>query len=315
MRRAPLIGRVRAGGTSGRGGAGGAGGRSGGGDAGGAGGAGASIGLVAACHPLPTAAVTAFATATAFVAGLGGARTALLGAAVLLGQLSVGWCNDYVDRDRDRRAERPEKPIVRGAVSQRAVGGAAAGAAAACVPLSLLLGLRPGAVHLLAVAAAWAYNLRLKSTLISPLPYLVSFALVPPTLVAASLPGSPAVRWPVALATGVLGVSAHFANTVGDEQADRRTAVRGLPQRLGPQRSIVVSSVTLVLGGVLLLLGTAASWSALAGGAGMAIGVAGGALALRYPTAGSRLAFRLNLAAAALLVLAFLGSGSRLIAR
>jgi len=271
------------------------------------------IGLVDAAHPLPTAAVTTFAAATALAAGLSLGRTALLAVAVLAGQLSIGWCNDYVDRGRDRVAGRVGKPIVRGAVSDRLVGAAMVTAAAACVPLSLLLGLRPGLVHLLAVASAWTYNLRLKFTVLSPLPYFVSFALVPPVLVAASLPGSPALRWPVALATGVLGVSAHFANTVGDEQADQSTAVRGLPQRLGPRRSILASSAALVIGGVLLLLGSrAASWSGVAGAAGMGVGVGGGVLAQRQGATGSRRAFRLNIAAAALLVLAFLGAGSRL---
>lgn len=273
------------------------------------------LGLVQACHPLPTAAVTAFAAAAALAAGLSAGRTALLAAAVLAGQLSVGWCNDYVDRGRDRVAARAEKPIVRGAVPDRVVGATAVTAAAACLPLSLLLGVRPGLVHLVAVASAWSYNLRLKFTPLSPLPYLVSFGLVPPVMVAASLPGSPPVRWPVALATGVLGVSAHFANTVGDERADRRTAVRGLPQRLGPRRSILVSSGALVVGGVLLLVGTRLpAWGAGAGVAGIVIGAAGGVLAGRRRVEGSRAAFRLNLAATALLVLAFLGTGSRLTA-
>jgi len=276
---------------------------------------GVPLGLVRACHPLPTAAVTVFAATTALAAGLGAGRTALLAAAVLAGQLSVGWCNDYVDRGRDRVAGRAEKPIVRGAVPDRVVGAAAVTAAAACLPLSLLLGVRPGLVHLVAVASAWSYNLRLKFTPLSPLPYLVSFGLVPPVMVAASLPGSPPVRWPVALATGVLGVSAHFANTVGDERADRRTAVRGLPQRLGPRRSILVSSGALVVGGVLLLVGARLpAWGAGAGVTGIVIGAAGGVLAGRRRVEGSRAAFRLNLAATALLVLAFLGTGSRLTA-
>ncbi len=268
-----------------------------------------------ACHPLPTAAVTTFAAATALAAGLGVGRVALLSGAVLTGQLSVGWCNDYVDRGRDRMGQRAEKPIVRGLVSDRAVARAVAAAVTACVPLSLLLGVRPGMVHLAAVASAWSYNLRLKFTRVSPLPYFVSFALVPPVLVAASLPGSLAVRWPVALATGVLGVSAHFANTVGDEQADRRTGVRGLPQRLGPRRSILASSGALVLGGGLLLAGPGlAPASALAGAAGMLVGIGGGVVALRRPQESPGAAFRLNLAATGLLVLAFLTSGSRLTA-
>ena len=52
--------------------------------------------LAAASHPAPTAVVTVLAVA--LVAGLGApvATVLLVGAAVLAGQLSVGWSNDCV---------------------------------------------------------------------------------------------------------------------------------------------------------------------------------------------------------------------------
>ena len=55
---------------------------------------------------------------------------------------------------------------------------AALAAAAACVVLSLALGWRAGLTHVAAVAVAWAYNARLKSTPWSWLPYAVSFGLL-----------------------------------------------------------------------------------------------------------------------------------------
>src|ERR671932_339878 len=61
-------------------------------------------GLVLACHPLPTVAVTAFATAFAAAVGLPAGRVALVALAVLLGQLSIGWGNDWVDAPRDAAA-------------------------------------------------------------------------------------------------------------------------------------------------------------------------------------------------------------------
>ena len=124
-------------------------------------------GLVRASHPEPTVAVTAIATALAVSAGLG-ARSLLVGAAFLAGQLSVGWSNDALDAARDRRNDRRDKPVARGEVSERAVWTAASLAATAAVPLSLALGLRAGLLHLAAVAVAWAYNARLKATLLSP---------------------------------------------------------------------------------------------------------------------------------------------------
>jgi 4-hydroxybenzoate polyprenyltransferase len=86
-------------------------------------------------------------------AGIHG-RAALLGAAVLVGQLSVGWSNDAIDAPLDSAAGRPDKPIATGAISRRTVAWCAGTAAVADVPLSLALGWRAGLAHLLAVGLA-----------------------------------------------------------------------------------------------------------------------------------------------------------------
>ena len=91
----------------------------------------------------------------------------------------------------------------------------------------------PGIAHLAAVALAWSYNLGLKRTVVSPLPYAVAFGLVP-VVVAAMLPGAPAPVDVLIIAGVACGVAAHFANTVGDAAEDAMTGVRGLPQRIGP---------------------------------------------------------------------------------
>ena len=54
-------------------------------------------GLLRACHLQPTLAVTAISTALALSVGRGVGALAVL-FAVLAGQLSVGWSNDYLDR-------------------------------------------------------------------------------------------------------------------------------------------------------------------------------------------------------------------------
>ncbi len=271
--------------------------------------------LVVATHPLPTLAVTLFTAAAAAAVGVAAGRTVLVALAVLSGQLSVGWSNDWIDRERDRRAGRLDKPIARGDLAAGTVGRAAVLALAACVPLSAALGRLPGVVHLIAVASAWAYNAGLKTTVLSPLPYLVSFGLVPPVLVALVLPGAPLPRWSVPVATALLGVSAHFANTVGDEAADTATAVRGLPQRLGPRRSVLVSAGLLVLAAPVLLLGTAPGPVPLAAAAASAGGGVTACLLVlaRRPTT-PHVAFRINIASAALLAVAFLTAGSALTA-
>ena len=45
----------------------------------------------------------------------------LVAAAVLAGQLSVGWLNDYLDADRDRAVRRADKPVVTGALTIGAI--------------------------------------------------------------------------------------------------------------------------------------------------------------------------------------------------
>ncbi|MFL6075640.1 MAG: UbiA family prenyltransferase [Mycobacteriales bacterium] len=201
--------------------------------------------LVASSHPEPAVAVTAVVVALS--AGVGRDVPGLFaaGSAVLAGQLSVGWANDYVDRDRDAATGRTDKPVATGAVSPRAVRAAALVAVAACVPLSLLSGLVAGLLHLVAVAFAWAYNLGLKSTPVSVLPYAVAFGIAPAFAVT-GLPSHPAPPvWLVATGS-LLGSGAHFANTLPDLAGDAATGVRGLPHRLGRTGSAVAAGVLLL---------------------------------------------------------------------
>jgi heme o synthase len=265
--------------------------------------------LLRACHPEPTAVVTVVSVALAVSVGRGTAGALAVGAAVLAGHLSVGWSNDYLDRDRDVSAGRADKPVAVGTVRAQAVGAAAVGAAAATVPLSLLSGALAGTLHVLAVASAWMYNLRLKSTPYSPLPYTVSFGLLP-AFVTAGLPGHPVVGWLVA-AGALLGSGAHFANVLPDLDDDLRTGVRGLPHRVGAGTSRVAAAVLLLAASAVLAFGPPGPPGLLGAGAvtvAAAVGL-GGLLLGRRP--GSRAAFRAVLLVAAVDVLLLLGTGRR----
>lgn len=92
-----------------------------------------------------------FVTALAVAAGHGVAGAAAVGAAVLAGQLSVGWCNDAADALRDTVCGRTDKPVAEGRLSARAVATAARTALVLCVPLSLL----SGAARLRRIWRAW----------------------------------------------------------------------------------------------------------------------------------------------------------------
>src|SRR4051794_23977791 len=93
----------------------------------------AALDLALACHPGPTVAVTVFAAAMALGAGAPAGTTTLVTLAVLAGQLSIGWSNDWVDAARDAAVGRTDKPVGGGRLAVRTVRAAAWSAAAACV--------------------------------------------------------------------------------------------------------------------------------------------------------------------------------------
>ncbi|MFD5100012.1 UbiA family prenyltransferase [Streptomyces albidochromogenes] len=212
----------------------------------------AVAGLLTACHLGATLAVVALVTAMAAAGGQDTAGCARVAAAVLAGQLSVGWSNDAVDAARDAAAGRRGKPVVAGVVGVAAVRLAAVTALALCVPLSLACGLLAGTVHLAGVAAGWAYNLRLKATAMSWLPYAVGFAALP-AFVSLGLPGRAWPPWWIAVAAALLGVGAHLADVLPDIGDDLATGVRGWPQRLGPVRARLLLPVPLVAATALLV--------------------------------------------------------------
>lgn len=273
--------------------------------------------LVRASHAAPTAAVTVFGAALAVGAGAGPGRAALVGSAVLAGQLSVGWSNDWIDAARDVAAGRADKPVVAGAVSARGLRAAAWVALAACVPLSLACGPVAGAAHLVAVALAWAYNARLKATAWSWLPYAGAFALLPVFAVLAA-PGRPNPAWWVPATGALLGVGAHLANALPDLEDDAATGVRGLPHRLGRARAGVAAPAVLALGVACALVGLRPDPVAGAGGvlvvaagaAAVGLAATAGVVALRAPR--SRAPFALSMAVAGVCVALLAAAGTDL---
>lgn len=211
-------------------------------------------GLVVAAHAGPALAVTVLSGLLALAQGLDTPQTVLVVAAVLTGQLSVGWSNDLVDRDRDRRAGRGDKPLATGEASVPVVRACCIAAVVACVSLSLALGPAAGLLHLACVASAWAYNLGLKATVWSWAPYAVSFGGL--TAVVTLADGeAPPWWWPVGAA--LLGVGAHLLNVLPDLADDAATGVRGLPHRLGRRWIGPVAAVVLVAATVVVLVGAA----------------------------------------------------------
>jgi 4-hydroxybenzoate polyprenyltransferase len=269
--------------------------------------------LALSCHPVPTVAVTALSAGLAALAHNSPGRAFALVAAVLTGQLSIGWSNDWIDAARDRASQRSDKPAALGAVPASTVAKAAWIALILSVVLSILLGHRSGTAAILILISGWAYNLGLKATVWSWLPYAIAFGALP---VAATLNG-PGSHWPGwwAMAAGAsLGVAAHVANVLPDLATDAATGVRGFPHRLGARKASTAGPVLLVIATGLIVFGpaghpSAPGWAAMA--ASVIIGAAALTTALRARTLGQQY-FLATIAVAVIDLALFATSGGQL---
>ncbi|KAJ8142487.1 hypothetical protein OY671_004375 [Metschnikowia pulcherrima] len=259
-------------------------------------------GLVVASHLPPTVMVTAFALALSAGIGAGARTTTLVALAVLTGQLSVGWSNDWLDARRDVAVGRADKPVVTGLVTAATSRAAALVALGACVVSSLATGSSPGAVHVVAVGVAWSYNASLKATWWSWAPYAVSFGSLAVFVVSAAPGAGRPAPWAVAAAAS-LGVGAHVANTSPDLEDDAATGVRGSPHRLGRRASSVFAPVSLAAASALVVLAPPTppgpvTWAS--GAVAVVLALAAGAVGVVRPR--SRAPFALSMAVAGVCV-------------
>jgi 4-hydroxybenzoate polyprenyltransferase len=162
------------------------------------------------------------------------------------------------------------------------------------------------------VLSAWAYNLGLKATVLSWLPYAFSFGMIPAV---ATLSASPP-RWPAAwaLAAGaLLGVAAHLADVLPDLGDDVATGIRGLPHRIGARATALAAAAILLTASAVILFGPAGQpgpwrWAGLTA----AVLVAGAAARLAYRDPSSRRFFQAVILIATLDLVSFAFSGIRL---
>lgn len=269
-------------------------------------------GLVSSCHPIPTVAVTAISCALAALADNSALRVAMVTAAVFAGQLSIGWSNDAIDAERDRRSQRADKPVATGAVPLAVVARAGGFALVLAIALSAVLGPPAGGAALLIVAAGWAYNAGLKATFWSWVPYAIAFGSLPAVATLARPDHAFPAAWAVA-AGASLGVAAHLANVAPDLADDLATGVRGLPHRLGQRGTSVLGPALLAAAGVVVFVGAGPAHSRWRL-ATLAVSLCAAAAAAVIATRGQpgRRYFLVTLAAAGLDVVLFGLSGHRL---
>jgi 4-hydroxybenzoate polyprenyltransferase len=172
--------------------------------------------------------------------------------AIFAGQLVVGWSNDFIDAPLDIAAHRTKKPIVSKEINPEQLKRSIVFALVAAVLLSLFspLGLTGTLIHFLGILSATFYNFKLKPTILSPIPYIVSFGALPWAIYLPA--GNHPPLW-LYLDFMLIAVAFHFFNVLKDFQWDIKQGIMGIPQRLGRNVSLIIS-ISLVCSAVLVFI-------------------------------------------------------------
>ncbi len=165
--------------------------------------------------------------------------------AILAGQCVVGWTNELVDYPLDSAAARSNKTLVAGLITTNQLRIAITITLLAALLLSLVspLGVIGTLVHALLLLSATAYNLYLKKTVLSVLPYVISFGGLPWAVYLSAGKNPP--LW-LYLGFILLSSAFHFLNVLKDLEMDISQGVLGLPQRVGKRASLVIAALLVV---------------------------------------------------------------------
>jgi 4-hydroxybenzoate polyprenyltransferase len=182
-----------------------------------------------------------------------------LGVAMTAIQVSIGVVNDLVDADRDAGLK-AGKPIPAGLVPRAVASAVALVAAVTGLLLSAVSGLGTLALALLGLAIGLAYDLRLKGTAWSWLPFALGLPLLPVYAwfgATGSLPIAFAVLVPAGIAAGA---ALAIGNARADMERDLAAGTSSIATALGADAAWAVE--TAVLGAVWLI---ATAFAAVAG--------------------------------------------------
>src|SRR6266545_4230437 len=170
--------------------------------------------------------------------------------------------------------------------------------AAGLASLGFGLALNPAtfALAVAGLACAWAYDLRLKGTVASVLPFAVALPLVPLFGYGAAgrFPAALWWAWPIG---ALAAVAVHLADSLPDVERDQAAGVRGLATRLGVRRAARLTAVSYAAALAMALgsgLAAGDRWTVVAGSALAAVsGVAALLVGVRGGEAQRRVAYRL----------------------
>jgi 4-hydroxybenzoate polyprenyltransferase len=209
------------------------------------------MGLLKASHFGPTVLVVGI-TYVLSLTQFSASDSLFIALAILLGQFFVGWSNDLIDLPRDKAALRVKKPLVAGTITEATLGISIGIALLSALIVSLMspLGVNGTAIHFLGLLSATGYNLKLKSTLFSVVPYIVSFGALPWAIYVAD--GTHPPTW-IVLGFILISSAFHFLNVLKDIKEDKESNIGGLPQRVGVIPSAAIA-LTLLITAVLICI-------------------------------------------------------------
>ena len=158
---------------------------------------------------------------------------------MLCAQSAIGITNDIFDRELDAAAK-PWKPIPAGLVSPPLAIAATLTLIAATLALGATLGAGSLALACVGTACGLAYDVRLKRTLLSALPYMIAIPTLPLWVWLTLGEWHAVLLWLLPLGA-LIGLALHLANTLPDIDSDTSNGVRGLAHALGSRRSMFVA--------------------------------------------------------------------------
>jgi 4-hydroxybenzoate polyprenyltransferase len=169
-----------------------------------------------------------------------------LALAMLLLQFAIGAANDVADIEPDRIGH-PRKPIPSGRITVARARIVFAVSASGGLVLAASVGALALVVAAVGLADGLIYDLRLKGTPISWLPFAAGVALLPVYAWLGATGRLPVAFWaivPMALAAGAILAT---TNALSDLDGDIASGVESIATALGRHRSLAVNGVLLVL--------------------------------------------------------------------
>ena len=207
-------------------------------------------------HPVPSLLTTAAAAGFAWIFGIGPGdrRFWSITAIMLLVQFSISALNEWSDADLDRKAGR-RRPIPVGLVSRETALTVAVVCAVGAFLLCVLSNLGPLALLLVGVGTAcgWAYDLWLKPTPLSFVPFAIAFPLMPFWIgVLAGRPLTSLVS--LFIGGGPLATAIHLADAIPDRERDRAAGLTTLAVVLGKPAGELFAAGLLLIGSLVSLM-------------------------------------------------------------